>query len=249
MISSDKWYDNKEWHFEEVFNTKTDQTIKSIVASYFGIEDEEQISGMAARVAALNSKRTKDQVIALKDSITTLIPEDYSLRESMFGYLDSLVFSYDEARINWEKFEQIEKAISDGLKEDGLSEGELDQINFAVEKARNRFIPEEITMPYNILFSGQPNCIASTKKELLIGTANGLVVFNGKRWRVLTTENGLPANNVTSIHALNDEAYIGTDRGVAAFAGLEATVLADSTILPAGEVVAISGADAADNNS
>ncbi len=239
-------YDNKEWHFEEVFNTKTDQTIQSIVASYFGIEDEEQIAGMATRVAALNSKRTKDQVIALKDSITVLVPEDYSLRESMLGYLDSLVVSYDEARINWEKFETIEKEITEGLKEDDLSEGELDQINFAVEKARNRFIPEEITMPYSILFSGQPNCIASTKKELLIGTANGLVVFNGKRWRVLTTKNGLPANKVTSIHALDDEAYIGTDRGVAAFAGLEATVLADSTILPAGKVVAISGVDAGD---
>ncbi|MDF1545457.1 MAG: PorV/PorQ family protein, partial [bacterium] len=236
----------KEWHFEETFNTKTDQTIKSIVGSYFGIEDEVQIAGMAARVASLNSKRTKEQVIALKDSITTLVPEDYSLRESMLGYLDSLVASYDQARINWEKFGEIEKEISKGLKEDGLDEGELDKINFAIEKARNRFVPEEITMPYSILFSGEANCIASTKNELLIGTENGLIVYNNKRWRILTTKNGLPANNVTCIHARDDEAYIGTDRGVAAFAGLEATVLADSTILPVGKVVAISGADAGD---
>ena len=237
-------YDNKQWHFQETFRTKTDQTLESIVASYFGIDAPDQIKSMATRVAVLNSKRTKTDVETLRDSLLAVTPETYSLRESMVAFMDSLVAAYDLAKINWEKYKEIEKTLGDGLKDGELKESELDQINFAIEKARNRFIPEEITMPYQILFSGKPTCIASTEDDLLIGTANGLVIFDGKRWRVLTTVNGLPSNNITAIYASEHEAFIGTDRGVSAFAGVEATIIADTTVLPAGVISAISGTDA-----
>ena len=48
-----------------------------------------------------------------------------------------------------------------------------------------------------------------------IGTLDGLVCYNGKRWHTITTENSIiPSNKILSIAIKNDIKYIGTTEGL-----------------------------------
>ncbi len=234
-------YDNKRWYFDELFGTRTDQTITKIISSYFNITDDERIAQMAKQVAVVNNKRSFADVKGLSEKIMAAVPADYSLFESLQTMFDSLLTGYDGCLINWEKYREIEKEFTEGMKDSVLSEKEMDRVNFAVENARNRFLPEDLTIPYSIIFTGVPSSITSTEKFLAVGTSNGLVTYDGKRWRFLTVGENLPSNNVTSLFSDGTKVYVGTDRGIASVEGARVTVLADSTILPMTEVSAISG--------
>ncbi len=234
-------YDNKRWYFDELFGTRTDQTITKIISSYFNITDDERIAQMAKQVAVINNKRSFADVKDLSEKVMAAVGTDYSLFESLQTMFDSLQTGYDGCLINWEKYREIEKEFSEGMKDSVLSEKEMDRINFAVENARNRFLPEDLIIPYSIVFTGEPTSITSTEKFLAVGTSDGLVTYDGKRWRFLTVGENLPSNNVTSLFSDGTRVYVGTDRGIAAVEGPRVTVLADSTILPMTEVSAISG--------
>ena len=50
--------------------------------------------------------------------------------------------------------------------------------------------------------------------HLYAGTVNGLHIYDGGRWETLTTEDGLPGDNVIDIDASNWVVYVATDRGI-----------------------------------
>jgi len=54
-------------------------------------------------------------------------------------------------------------------------------------------------------------------RHLYVGTTNGLHVYDGGRWEVLTTVEGLPSNNVCAIDATAWVVYVGTEEGVVSF--------------------------------
>ena len=53
--------------------------------------------------------------------------------------------------------------------------------------------------------------------HLYVGSTKGLHIYDGGRWQNLSTEDGLPTDNVTSIDASAWVIYIGTDKGVVSF--------------------------------
>ena len=58
--------------------------------------------------------------------------------------------------------------------------------------------------------------IANDKTGLSwIGTLNGLICYDGKRWHVITTKNSiLPSNKILSIDIIENTKYIGTTKGL-----------------------------------
>ncbi len=232
-------YDNKRWHFEEIFDTKTNQTLENIIISYFGISNETRIAEMSKRVARINSKYSFETVQALRDTIISKVPEDYSMFQSLKDQFDTLIVSYDACLINWERYQKIENEFINGMKDSVLNENELDKINFAVEKSKNRFLPEELKVPYSIIFSSEPNIVASTKKMLAFGTDEGLVTFDSRRWKIYTTESNLPSNKITSLCPLEGRILVGTDKGISVLTKLGLTSIADSTVIPNGVISAI----------
>ncbi|MFQ6007801.1 MAG: PorV/PorQ family protein [Candidatus Zixiibacteriota bacterium] len=240
-------YDHRQWHSGEIFSTKTDQTVLKIVKSYFNVGDEERLAQMVATVAQANNAKSLSYLEKLYDSVMAVIPEDYSQRESLMHGFDSLLSAFELCLINWEKVKKIEKLLAEGMKDGTLTETECDRINFAVERSKNRFIPEEIVIPYSTLVGTNITAIASTEKSLLVGTPNGLFAFNGSRWLTLTDAEDLPSSNILCLSAVPpDNIYIGTDRGIARFAGLQVRPVAGSEQLPEGPVEAI-GASSENN--
>ena len=61
------------------------------------------------------------------------------------------------------------------------------------------------------------NTIDFKHNHLYVGCDNGLYVYDGGKWKTLTTEDGLPDNNVRTIDATNWTVYIGTDKGVVGY--------------------------------
>ncbi len=233
-------YDYRNWHSGEVFSTKTDQTVKKIVESYFNIKDEDRLLQMVKTVAAANNAENPAYLEELRDRVLSAIPEDYNALESLKSGFDSLLAGYERCLINWEKVNKIEKLLSDGMKDSVLTETESERINFAVERSRNRFIPEELLIPYSTLVGTELTAIASTEKTLLVGTTEGLFSYNGKRWRTLTNSEALPSANILYLFPIHTDIYIGTDSGLAKFSGLEVNPVGGVDQFPKGAVTAIS---------
>ncbi len=61
------------------------------------------------------------------------------------------------------------------------------------------------------------NAIDFKHGHLYVGCDNGLYVFNGGKWKTLTTEDGLPDDNIRTIDATDWTVYIGTDKGVVGY--------------------------------
>lgn len=232
-------YDHRKWYLGEVFSTKTDQTVEKIVKSYYNVDNEERLAQMVQTVAETNNAKNLSFLEELRDNVMAVLPDDYSDLESIESGFDSLLAGYQRCLINWEKVIEVEKLLSDGMKDSALTEMETDRINFAVERSRNRFIPEELVIPYSTLFGAELKAMASTEEALLVGLDGGLFSYNGKRWRTLTEAEALPSNNILCLFATPTVIYIGTDSGLAKFAGQQVTSVDGVEQLPKGPVTAI----------
>jgi len=236
-------YDHRKWHLGEVFSTKTDQTVEKIVSSYFNVDDKNQLAQMVETVAEANNAWSLVSLEELRDNVMAVVPEDYGDLELLQTGFDSLLAGYNRCLINWEKVKEAKKLLVDGLKDSILTEMETDRINFAVERSRNRFIPEEIVIPYSTLFGIEATVIASSEKNLVVGTADGLFSYNGKGWQTLTNSEALPSTKILCLFAQGSIVYIGTDSGLAKFAGQQVTLVDGVEQLPEGPVTAIGARD------
>jgi len=235
-------YDNKNWHAYEVFSTRTDETVQQKVKSYFNVTDEARLVDMVDRVAELNNRGSYDELAALRDSVLAAIPDDYDAHESLLGDFDSLLVCYSLCRVNWNKVREMRKRLSDGLKDSTLNDTECDRISVALERSRNRFLPEELRIPYSALFTSEPTAIASTGEVLLVGSADGLARYNGTNWQEVKTDDGMALENIAALHVVGGSILVATDHGVRVFDGLNARPLTtDAGGLPDGVVEAIGG--------
>ncbi len=235
-------FDQKRWHTGDAFNTRTDQTLDQLARTYLGIDNDSLAAAMSALVAAENSPRPKDAVSDFRDSVLAHVPDSYDQAEELTRFLDSLVSAYDLALIDWDRFKRAEELYRDGMKDGELDREETERIFFAVEKSRNRYIPEEITIPYAMNVGGAIRGIVGVDKTLLVASDRGLVTFNGRRWRTIGVTEGLPSTNITALYGTTTEAFIGTDSGIARFTGVGIGTMPGQA--PAGTVQAIGGTSA-----
>ena len=235
-------YNNKRWNTEEVFGTRTDETVGQIVKNYFRTNDETRLSAIAGRVAALNNEGSYAEMEALRDSILSAIPETYDSRATVVQDMDSLLAAYPLCRVNWTKVQEARDRLKDGLKDGSLNDTECDRLAVSLERARNRLLPEELRIPYSALFSNEPTAIASTGEILLVGSSDGLARFNGKNWEMVNAENGEAINSVTALHVVGESVIVGMSDGIGVFRGQTVSPLTGkSATFPQGAVEAIGG--------
>jgi hypothetical protein len=235
-------YDNKKWQTEEIFGTRTDETVDQKVKVYFQVADDTRLAGMVDRVAALNNAGSLEELTALRDRIKAALPSDYDQLAAVTGYVDSLVAAYRLCLVSWERVREAQQRLNDGLKDSSLTDTECDRVAVALERSRNRYLPEDLRIPYNALFSVEPTSIASNGEVLLVGSSEGLARFNGKNWTFVTTEGGQLIEGVTSLHTVGTTIMVVTSTGIGVFRGLNVGPLTnDAAGLPAGEVEAIGG--------
>ncbi|MBD3402714.1 PorV/PorQ family protein, partial [candidate division GN15 bacterium] len=197
------------------------------------------IEQVTKRVARANNKQSYEYLDSLLTEISTTVPEDYSRYGQIQEGVDSARTLYWECRLNWERIEEARENLQKGMRDSVLSETESDRINFSLERARNRYLPEDLKVPYSAVISGRPTAITPVNEGILVGSDNGLLFFNGTRWQVLTEEGGLPSRHIHCLKETGRGALVGTDSGVIVFNGLVIDTLESQNPLPKGAVTAL----------
>ncbi|MCX6834997.1 MAG: PorV/PorQ family protein [candidate division Zixibacteria bacterium] len=235
-------YDNKKWQIEEVFGTRTDESVEQKVKTYFQVADDTLLAGIVDRVATANNLGTYDELVVLRDKVVSALPSSYDRVDVVSRDLDSLLVAFRLCLVNWERVKEIRERLSDGMKDSTLSNTECDRIAAALEHSRNRYLPEELRIPYNALFNAKPTSIASSRQTLLVGSSDGLARFNGKNWAFVTRDDNQPLAGVTSLNEVGGTILVVTNTGIEVFRGLTLSPLTrDSAGLPPGPVEAIGG--------
>jgi len=234
-------FDHKKWHTEEVFHTKTDETVSQKVREYFTLAEGPRLDQIVARVAVANNAGTYDELVHLRDLVMAQVPEDYEYSASLQSGFDSLLVSYDRCLVRWEQVRKIQASVKEGLKDSLFSSEELERVNFAIEKSVGRFIPEDLVISYSDFVTGELTSIVSDGEALLAGTTDGLLHYNGIKWQRFDMESGLPSNNITCLYNLGVATIIGTDQGIALHNGLTLSAIDTLTNQPTGFVEALGG--------
>ncbi|UCG60626.1 MAG: LysM peptidoglycan-binding domain-containing protein [Candidatus Zixiibacteriota bacterium] len=232
-------FDNKDWYTYEEFGTKTDQTLEEIVSSYFNLTDPDQIAAVVKEVARFNAAHSYGYLDSLRTKVMKAVPESYSGIASLTGGFDSLVAGYDRCLILWEQVDEVEAVFEEGMTDGDLSEKEIDRINFAVEKSRARFLPEQLYIGYSALIGDQLLSVASTREFLVVAGEGGIYTFNGKQWQTYTTANGLPSGNITALAGNDLYVFVATDKGIVFLDGYEMTLVGAEGELPEGNVSSV----------
>lgn len=240
-------YDNRSWHDSELFSVPSTSTLEQFVGRYFGLVDDDAKARVAHRVAIANNAGSAESLEALRDSVLSRIPDTYGPKERIIAGFDSLSVGFNQCRIDWSYVEAIKKHLADGLKDDELSEREMDRINVAIERAHLRYIKEEINIPFTALFETPLTALESNGEVLLVSSENGLFQMRRSVWRRLTVEDGLPSENVFTLKAISSgHILIGTDKGIAVHDGNLIKLLATEGELPDGAIEAIGASSLSD---
>lgn len=234
-------FDNRKWRSGEVRETRTDDNLSSLVSQYYGVTDKDELETLTLKVASDNNGASLQAVEAFRDSVLAIAPKDYKNLDQLKVGLDSLVDLYAACRINWENFNEAKARLADAKKGGEITETKMDRISFAVEKSHNRFIREQILMPYGAQIDGEMTAIASTGEAVVIGTTHGLYRYNGHVWQEFNSEGSLPSDSVLNLTTVGNSVMIGTDKGIARFNGLTVEPYAASANTPTGRVQAIGG--------
>ncbi|KAA3633582.1 MAG: hypothetical protein DWP97_08835 [Calditrichaeota bacterium] len=79
------------------------------------------------------------------------------------------------------------------------------------EKFKKRFLTRDTTIFDYV------NSLDFNHNHLYVGCDNGFYIFDGGKWETLTTEDGLPDNNIRTIDASGWVVYVGSDKGVISY--------------------------------
>jgi Type IX secretion system protein PorV len=239
-------FDQSKWYFEEVFRTRTDQTVAQMAKANVGGADEIRLNEVIRKIAEANSPQSYASMTEMCSRIATNVPADYKDTAGIREGLDSLRLLYDQCRLNWENVAAVNEAITQGMKDNSLTKSETDKILFAMERSRNRFIPEEIRIPLSIWFDGEPQQLASRGDGIVFLTTTGLYSLVGSEWKLISFGENVSAPQVTSMTTIAGTVYVGTSKGVWRIEGAKATALKMTQVLPEGAVTAVGGNGASD---
>lgn len=231
-------FDGKSWVTGEDFYTSSDQTLEDVIRSNVSVGSDVDISPMIAAVVAANCPITEDEVEAFVSKVAEATPEGYKELELLVKGLEALTTGFGAGRLNADLFQNLQKKLTDGLKDGSLSGEELDRLTFSLEQAVYRFLPSRMMIPYSASVTGTPRAMVAARRYLWVATENGLYRRSGTSWAHFSGVEKIPSDNVLSLATNGTEILIGTDQGVAKYARGEFSTWSGAEFLK-GEVTAL----------
>lgn len=232
-------YDNSNWHSAELFETRTNQTVRKIVSSYLSLNDEEELDAIIDKIAQANFDVSYEKLSLIREAVLAGLPEDYRSAEELEINLDSLLICYHLCRLNYDRVQRLVEVFDDSYQDSLFSKREIERIDFSVERARTRFIPEDLKLPYESFFTGEVTTISSNGEVLLVGTTEGLFKYSGQRWSRLIAEDAPVKMSITTLESVRNIVLVGTTNGVYKFNGIRLSRLGADGSFPEGVVEAV----------
>lgn len=234
-----------DWLFSEHITTRTDQTLSKIIATSFNISDSSAIASRSRKIAEMNNKKTIEQTEAFFAKLLTAIPDSAKQKGTITTFIDSLRIAYDQCLVNWSKMEEAEKQFESSITDSSLSEVEIDRIMFTLERGRNRFLPEQLEIPFSAGYDGDATVIEGSGEFLFLGTTEGFYQFRDKHWLKARSDSVFTAP-VLSIHPMGAFTLVGFTDGLAKFGTGVLKTVDGGEALPRGEVTALTANGIAD---
>jgi hypothetical protein len=215
-------YSKGNWYTGDKVETNIDLTTEMVLRQYVGLVGdvpEEKIKGIMDRMGKANNAYPKANIDSLKEAVmaTFAAGDSSKIKNDMDSSFTLLQDSYNQCMIDWNAFNRAEDLYRDGIKDSKLSEEELDKILFAVEKARLKYLPRELTIPFDISVVGNLNDLAADDDNLWVGTDSGLYRYNERGWQAFGTDNGLPSRDIRMIRLYDKRVYVGTRYGLVVY--------------------------------
>jgi len=209
-------YRSKWFNYEE-YPTSAGESLESILRKYSQVTDEEKIKRMKEITAWFNQPVSKDSLVVLKERILRWSSEAEGEISSLWG---EVLSAWDGCLLMPEDLLNLVNRITNFLSDDSLTSGEMERSRSLLSRVIMKRLPEKVRIPYRVLFTDTLTAIGSEGKLLWLGTRDGLLSFDGKRWKRYSMEDGLPSNHITAALPISKRyVWVGTDRGTVKFDG------------------------------
>jgi len=210
-------YNQKEWVRGDIIEPRHDQTAETVIRNYtnlIGEENDEKIRNLLEIIGDANNPFSREKIDSLEATLMPLLSEEYDAREDIEVALIALKKAYNDCMIDWDKFEKADEYYRNAMKDSVINESEADKILFALERAKRRYIKEEVTIPFEINFEGQLYDLVSDGKLLWVVGEGGMFRYNKQRWQRFNQGGQMPASEITSIKLHKKTAFMTTEDGV-----------------------------------
>jgi hypothetical protein len=213
-------YSDGEWIYNDIIYAKPDQTAESILRQYtglFGEASDEIIPTLLEKMGRANNKYSIEKIDSLENRIMGTIPGDYKSRDDLENAFIALKKAYNECLIDWDRVDLVSSLFYKNIKDSLLDDFQADKILLAVEKAKRRFLPEEITIPIDINIQGEINDIAADEKFLWLATESGVYRYLGSSWQKFGIDEGLPTLGIKKVKLFGKMVFLSTDTGLVVY--------------------------------
>jgi hypothetical protein len=215
-------YSKGNWYLGDRVETSIDMTSEMVLRQYAGLVGEVPDAKMAdlmERMGKANNASSKERIDSLKEAVmkTFAVGDSSKIKGDLDSSFTLLQDAYNKCLIDWDIFQKASDQYHDAFKDSSLSESELDKILFAVEKARLKYLPRELMMPYDISISGNLSDIAADDNNLWVATDSGLYRYSGDGWQSFNVDKGLPTRDIRLIRMYDKKAYLGTRYGLVVY--------------------------------
>jgi hypothetical protein len=207
-------YDGEDWRSGTEYGTSADQTLADFLKSIFNSDDENELKTMGAAVVAINCPVSGAEVDSFVAQVTANIPEGYGAQDDLVNGLEAIRTGYSQCLLLAPQFKDLQSKLADGLKDGKLTTEETDRLTYSLERAVSRYLPSQLTVPYNIGIGAKMTCLGAVGHYLWVGTENGLYRLGGQVWARYSMEHGLPSDTITAMASFDEALFIGTDRGL-----------------------------------
>ena len=239
-------YSKGNWIQEDVLSAKPDQTVESILRQYTGLvgeSAEKKIPDLLKRVAQANNAFPREKLDTLEGLVMGGVAEGYTSREELQNNFNILKGAYDQCLVDSQMVKNSFDLAQKALKDSVINESEADKILVAVEKAKSKYLPPELRIPYDINLAGQLNAVAAGEKYLWVGTDSGLFRYDGERWQSFGVGEGLPNAPIKNIYLAKDAVFLYTDSGLATYVSGKITYFGLEQGLPRRPISAVAAID------
>jgi hypothetical protein len=207
-------YDGQNWQSGVEYSTSADQTLPDFLKTIINVQDENELTAMAASIIAINCPVGSAEVDSFVAKVTANIPEGYGAKDDLVTGLEKIKAGYSQCLLIATQFRDLESKLNDGLKDGKLTSEETDRLTYSLDRALSRYLPGRLMVPYGIGINARMTCLGAIGQYLWVGTENGLYRLAGQVWAKYSIEHGLPSNKIMTMVSSNDMLLIGTDQGL-----------------------------------
>ncbi|SYZ73995.1 conserved exported hypothetical protein [Candidatus Zixiibacteriota bacterium] len=235
-------YSRGQWIQGDIIEPSSEQTAEGILRQYVGLvgdSAEDKVQPLMVKLGRANNPYPLERLDSLKNNVMQRLPEDLKSKTELENAFNSAIEAYNQCLLDWTVLKKAFDAYHDAVKDSVISEGEADKIQFAVEKAKTRALPPQLTIPFDVNFAGEINDIAADNDYLWIASGSNLYRYNGSNWQKFGADQGLAVGKVEMIRLYNKKAYLGTDNGMVVYDNGAFIFFGSNTGLPEKEVSGI----------